>query len=98
MLLASRFGLEPGVGPKLNANGAFGIEEDLDDLSLAQNMQVWIVATLQFGVEESVGRILTPAIRPNISQPAFCAVVGVKDYAPRTECVLKSASRLRSPT
>lgn len=70
---------EFGVALILNTNGLLVlVEQDSDDLLLAYNMQVGVVAALELVVYISVSSILSPSVRANILQPSFGGIVRVK--------------------
>ena len=63
----------------LNTNGLLVVvEQNSDDLLLAHNVQVGVVATLKLVVNVSVSSILTPAVGTNVLQPSFGGVVRVE--------------------
>jgi len=70
---------ELGVALILNTNGLFVVvKQNSDDLLLAYDMQVWVVAALELVVYISVSGILSPSVRANILQPSFGGIVRVK--------------------
>lgn len=72
-------GHELGVALIFDADGSLVVVEQYsNDLLLAQDVQLGIVPAPQLRVKVPVRRILTPAVGPNILQPTFCSIVGVK--------------------
>jgi hypothetical protein len=70
---------EFGIALVLNSNGLLVIvEQDSDDLLLAYNMQVGVIAALELVVYISVSSILSPSVRADILQPSFGGIVRVK--------------------
>jgi phage baseplate assembly protein W len=70
---------ELGVTLILNANGLLVVvEQNSDNLLLAHNVQVGVVATLELVVHISVSSILASAVGTNVLQPSFGGVVGVE--------------------
>lgn len=70
---------EFGIALVLNANGLLVVvEQDSDDLLLAHNVQIGVIATLELVVNISVSSILTPAIGTDVLQPSFSGVVSVE--------------------
>ena len=68
-----------GVALILNTNGLLVlVEQDSDDLLLAYNMQVGVIAALELVVHISVSSILSPSVRAYILQPSFGGIVRVK--------------------
>ena len=67
------------VGLVLHACGLLvAVEKDTDDLLLAKDVQVRIIASLDLGVDEAVGSILAPPVAANVLEPSFGGVVGIE--------------------
>lgn len=67
------------VGLVLHACGLLvAVKKDTDDLLLAKDVQVRIVATLDLRVDEAVGSILAPPVAANVLEPSFGGVVGIE--------------------
>jgi len=68
-----------GIALELNANGLFVVvKQDSDDLLLAHDVQVGVVAALDLVVHISVSSILTPPVRADVLQPPFGGIVRVE--------------------
>lgn len=70
---------EFGVALILNTNGLLVVvKQDSDNLLLAYNMQVRVIAALELTVDISVSSILSPSVWADILQPSFGGIVRVK--------------------
>jgi hypothetical protein len=79
MCSQSNHGLELWVRSVFNTDRALGlVEQNPHDFGLDKDMQIWMCAVLELGVEVGVGGVLALTFRRDVAQPSFESVVLVE--------------------